>query len=241
MDAHAEDPGRKAIVGFLKAPFELRSYTNLAYLLLAFPLGVIYFVFLVAGLSLGFGLTVVWVGIPILLSVLLASWGLSAIERQLAIHLLGAEVPPMSPISPISQMSLTPPQAAQQTVWQRLGGFLKNPVTWKGLGFLLLKFPLGVATFVLAVTMLATSLALLLTPLLYTVTLDPPEVFFGWYADTLGRALLCSAVGLVLTWVTLNLLNGIAWFWKTLASVALGNASFSAPQDTCPPVLQVVS
>jgi len=225
MDAHAEDPGRKAILGFLRAPLELRSYTNLAYLLLAFPMGLAYFVFLVTGLSLGFGLTIVWVGVPILLLVLLGSWGLAAVERQLAIHLLGAEVPPMSP---------TLPAAAQQTAWQRLGGFLKNPVTWKGLGFLLLKFPLGVAGFVFTITMLAISLALLLTPLFYT--LEPPEVFFGWYADTLSRALLCSVVGLGLTWITLNLLNGIAWFWKTLASVALGDSRFSAPRDPAPPI-----
>ena len=236
MDAHAEDSGRQAILGFLRAPLELRSYTNLAYLILAFPLGLAYFVFLTVGLSLGFGLAIVWVGVPILLLVLLGSWGLATVERQLAITLLGAEVPPMSPPPPMSPMS----PAAQRTLGQRLGDFLKNPVTWKGLGFLLLKFPLGLATFVFAVTLLALSLGLLLTPFFYTL-LDPPEVFFGWYADTLGRALLCSAVGLVLTWVTLNLLNGIAWFWKTLASVALGNASFSAPQDTCPPVLQVVS
>ena len=31
------------------APFRLRTYTNLLYLMLAFPLGVAYFVFLVAG------------------------------------------------------------------------------------------------------------------------------------------------------------------------------------------------
>ncbi len=36
-----------------------QSYLNMIYLLLAFPLGVCYFVFLVTGLSLGIGLLII--------------------------------------------------------------------------------------------------------------------------------------------------------------------------------------
>src|SRR3954468_22489681 len=97
MDAQTDTPGRQAILGLLRAPIELRSYRNLLYLLLAFPLGLTYFLFLVVGLSLGLGLTIIWVGLPVLLLVLLGSRALSALERQLAIGLLGAEVPPMAP------------------------------------------------------------------------------------------------------------------------------------------------
>jgi len=121
---------------------------------------------------------------------------------------------------------MAPPEApGPQALGSRLGGFLKNPVTWKGMGFLLLKFPLGLAGFVFSTTTLAISIAFLLTPFFYTW--NPPELFYGWYADTLTKALLCSALGLGLLWITLNLLNGIAWFWKTLAEAALGQASFA--------------
>ncbi len=216
MDALSENRSRQAILGFLKAPLTLRSYANLAYLLLAFPLGLAYFLFLVVGLSVGFGLAIVWVGVPILFLVLLGSYGLAALERQLAIGLLGAEVPPMAP----------PSAPEPQPFGSRLGNFLKNPVTWKGMGFLLLKFPLGLAGFVFSVTTLAISVAFVLTPFFYAW--DPPEIF-GWYADTPARALLCSLLGLGFLWITLNLLNGLAWFWKTLAQAALGQASFAAP------------
>ncbi len=47
---------------------------------MAFPLGTIYFVFLVAGVSL----SVTLIGIPILLFVLVTSHGLVAFERELA-------------------------------------------------------------------------------------------------------------------------------------------------------------
>jgi hypothetical protein len=48
------------------------TYLNIIYLLLAFPLGTAYFVFLVTGLSLGLGLLIIWIGIPILLFMIVA-------------------------------------------------------------------------------------------------------------------------------------------------------------------------
>ena len=37
-----------------------QTYLNIFYLLLSFPLGIAYFVFLVTGLSVGFGLLIIW-------------------------------------------------------------------------------------------------------------------------------------------------------------------------------------
>src|SRR4051812_46938929 len=88
---------RNPIVRFLSAPVEARSYANLLYLAMSFPLGLAYFVFLTVGLSVGIGLTIVWVGLPILALVIAGSWGMAALERQMAIHLLGVAVPPMMP------------------------------------------------------------------------------------------------------------------------------------------------
>src|SRR3954451_15157042 len=142
---------------FCGAPFRLRTYTNLLYLLLAFPLGLAYFVFLSVGLTTGFGLTIVWIGLPILALVFAGSWGFAAFERQAAILLLGAEIPPMAP----------PPSPEARTALQRAGDFFANPVTWKGMGFLLLKFPLGIVSFVSVVALLPLSSAFLLAPLFW--------------------------------------------------------------------------
>ena len=69
-----------------RAPFfgvvaEPQSYINILYLFLSFPLGIAYFVFLVTGISLGFGLAIIWVGVPILVLVLAGSWALCQLER----------------------------------------------------------------------------------------------------------------------------------------------------------------
>jgi Putative sensor len=211
------------LLRFLRAPFELRTYTNLAYLLLAFPLGLGYFLFLALGLSLGFGLAVIWVGLPLLLLVLLGSWVFAAFERQLALGLLGAEIPPMSQ-----------PAREPRSVAGRLGDLLSNPVTWKGMGFLLLKFPLGVVSFVATTVLLSVSVALTLVPLLYYW--QPADIYADFYEATPGQALLCGLVGLLLGWTSIQLLNGLAWLWKILATVTLGSERFAAPvAESSPP------
>lgn len=214
-DAGITRPRPGALRRFLRAPIEARSYGNLLYLALAFPCGLAYFVFLTVGLSVGLGLTIVWVGLPILALVLAGSFGLAALERQLAIHLLGARVPPMAPPAP-----------AGATFWQRLRAFLANPVTWKGMGYLAVKFPLGLASFVALVTLGSVAGALLFTPFLYTWL---PIELFDRPVDNLGLALACGVAGAVLALVSLNLFNLVAAGWRELARTLLGSARFNAP------------
>lgn len=214
-----------ALVQFFRAPFRLRTYTNLLYLALAFPMGLFYFIFLTVGLSVGAGLTLVWIGIPILALVLTLSWGLAALERQMAIHALGADVPPMTP----------PASTETRTVWQQVKAFFANPVTWKGMAFLALKLPLGMVSFVAIVGLLATSSALLLAPFAWQYGVF--EVDFGYgYVDSLGAAWMCSLFGLGLLFVSLNLLNGLAAVWRWTATFLLGSERF-APASPASPIL----
>ncbi len=75
---------------------QLQTYLNILYLLLAFPLGFGYFLFLVSGLLLGMLIFIMWFGVVILLFVLGVSWVLTVFERELAIRMLGIDIPPMS-------------------------------------------------------------------------------------------------------------------------------------------------
>jgi hypothetical protein len=232
MDTNARDKMTvpDALVHFVKAPFRLRTYTNLLYLMLALPLGLLYFIFLSVGLPLGLGLIIVWIGIPILALVFAGSWGLAALERQLAIAALGADVPPMAP----------PPASETQTFWQRVGAFFSNPVTWKGMAFLLLKFPLGLVSFVATVTLLATSSALLLAPLLWEWGVLDVDVIL-WQVDSLGGAWLCSLFGLGLLWLSLNLLNLLALVWRWAATFLLGSERFAAVPPAAPQLPEAVA
>lgn len=214
-EIHTEQPAPSgAMARFFAAPLQARSYANVLYLLLSFPLGIAYFVFLTVGLALGLGLTIIWVGLPILAVVFAASWGLTALERRMAIHLLGARVPPMAP-----------PSGEQPAgFWKSLEAFFRNPVTWKGMGYLFLKFPLGVASFVVTVFFVSLTAGFLFAPFFYSFG---DMQIFDWYIDTLPEALACSLFGVVLLFVSLNAMNGFAAVWRGMAGWLLGSERFA--------------
>lgn len=189
-----------------------QTYLNIIYLLLSFPLGTTYFVFLVTGLSLGISLLIIWVGIPILLFMLAAWWVLVAFERQLAIWLLHVDIPPMSRET-----------ASGQSAWVRLKIHLRNPVTWKGLAYLFARFPLGILSFVVAFILIALTGALLFAPLTYT---DPAyQIYiFSWQIDTLNEAMICSILGLGVGLISMHVINGMAFVSGRFAILMLGGA-----------------
>jgi uncharacterized RDD family membrane protein YckC len=77
---------------FFKVIKQSRTYMNMLYLLLSYPLGTFYFVFLVTGLSLGIGLTITLFGIPILLGMLLLWREFAKFERYLTKIMLGVDI-----------------------------------------------------------------------------------------------------------------------------------------------------
>jgi hypothetical protein len=185
-----------------------QTYLNLFYLLLAFPLGLIYFILLVTGFSLGFGLLIVWVGLLILAMMLGVWWALIAFERQMAVGLLHVRMGPMEKV--------TQPQAS---LWQQIKSFLSNPVTWKGLVFLIAKFPLGIISFVALVTAFAATGALIVAPFFYPYI----NIDLGFMqVNTLGGAIVAAVVGIFFGFISLHILNGLAYLSGEFARVMLG-------------------
>ncbi|MBT8166380.1 MAG: sensor domain-containing protein [Acidimicrobiia bacterium] len=134
------------------------TYTRALYLLLGLPLGIFYFVFLVTSLSLGVGLVIIWVGVPILFGAVLIWRGLGAVERGLVGGLLGEDIdPPQKPT--IEGTSYA----------KKAKAVLADSYTWRSFAWLLLRFPLGIAGFVLTVVLLSVSIGLLFAPVTLAV------------------------------------------------------------------------
>jgi succinate dehydrogenase/fumarate reductase cytochrome b subunit len=192
-----------------------QAYLNYLYLLLSFPLGIFYFVFLISGLSVGLPLLIIWVGIPILFLVVAGWWLLAAFERQMAIHWLKEDIAPM-----------TKPPSEGGDLWTRFKDYFLNPVTWKGLLYLFLKFPLGIFSFVVLIALTAFTVSFLAMPVLYQAfTALAPQIDFGagfiWYVDSMNDALMATLIGVFLWPVTLHALNGVTWLHAKLAKYLL--------------------
>ena len=202
---------------FFRVMINLQAYLNMIYLFAAFPLSVFYFIFLVSGLSTGLSLLIIWIGIPILLVVGIGWWAMARFERFLAIHWLKENVPVM-----------THPSDQDDDIWAYLKSYIVNPVTWKSLVYLLAKFPLGIGTFVIQVTLVCLTLAFLTMPLTYELI---PNIqisgFFTqggqpvWQVDTMVDALLGTLIGIFLWPLTLQISNGLAWVHAKFARVML--------------------
>jgi hypothetical protein len=164
-----------------------RGWTTLTHNLLGLPLGIAYFTWLVTGLATGLGLAITIVGIPILTLVFATVRPLLAVERGLSNALLGTEIP-ASGLAP-----------AGEGLWGRFKAYWTDSATWRGIGYLLARFPVGLFTFTVAVTSFSAALALVAAPI--SAAFDPLELGFTtideWYAALplvpLGLALIVAS------------------------------------------------
>lgn len=200
-----------------------KTYRNLLYLFLAFPLGLMYFLFLVIGFSVGFATLIVLVGVALLALVVAGWWGFANLERQMANHLLGESIPPLSS-----------PAASGKGMSEALLAHLSNPLTWKSLLYLFLKFPVGILTFII--------LALLFSITAFFSTAIITFNFFNlnveltrdlsWQIDTIGEALLSLPFGILFGFISLHLCNLIARLSGRFASIMLSTPKQIDQQTT---------
>ena len=203
-----------------------KFFGNLVYLLLAMPLGVVYFTILTVGLSLGAGLSITLIGLPILVSMIFVTYMLGDLERSITSILLGVKIakPEARPARDNSARAILTAQ------W-------KNLAFWKELAYLLLlKLPLGILSFTLAVVFVTVPLALMATPVI--VAFFPAVdlmVFSSVRVDTMTEAMVCFAVGLGIGFVSIYLVNGLAWVSGKIAAWGLGRVDDQASAPSYSP------
>lgn len=208
MDA----PRRHPLIDFFAVAVRPRTYGALAYLWLGFPLGLAWFVTLTVGFALGFGLAILWIGFFILAATLALVWLAGGLERQLAIHLLGARVPARLEAEPAPRFRA------------RVGATLTSPALWKGLFFLMARFPAALACWVVSLVSLVVPAAFAALPALYLFA-EPRDVRFDWpwwTVDSFAATLPFGLAGLLGLLVALHLNVALGWVWARMAEWLLG-------------------
>lgn len=214
------------------------------YHILSFILSIIYFVLVVTLISLGVGTVVIWIGVPILIFAFAMIRGIAAIERSMARDMLGAVIP-------------TPQQPTQSGFWARSRAMLADPLTWKSLLYVFIKFPLSIFSFVVTVTLLSLTLGLLLAPLGYMIAtfvlqiigiqtnggdimiieLLTPSITGNFDVIQLLKSMVYTLVGIAFWYLTSYLMRGLSWISAELARVmlsptdAMHNSRYDTAQD----------
>lgn len=187
---------------------------SFAFLVLSFPLGVLWFVLLVTLLAVGVSTAIVWVGLGVLaVAVLLWRAGAHA-ERARVYALLDVWIPAVYRPLPASR---------------RWRARLADGATWRDLVYLLLLFPVGIFEFVLVTTLWATSLGAVTLPVCYrflpTGSWRFPTYGDGpvWFVvDSTVSALPIAALGVVLLALTVRITTGTAAAHARFARYLLG-------------------
>ncbi|MFC9532535.1 sensor histidine kinase [Streptomyces sp. NPDC056975] len=208
-DAVAGERRRRLPAG-LRAPFEARTFRELGYLLLSLPLSIITFVYAVTMVSLGAGLLITFLGIPVLAAALAGARGFAAMERARARALLGVDVGAPVPLRPRTHGPMA---------W--MGAFLKSGESWRNLLYTVVHFPWAVFAFNVALVFWTVGWSLLTYPLWQWVfpmyTGQGGIQLYGdgahnIYLDNPFEITVTAAVGLLITLAT-------PWIIRALASV----------------------
>jgi Putative sensor len=220
---------------------KVRLISAIMYLILSLPLGILYFTWVVVGLSLGLGTLVIWVGIPILALTLVSIRGMVWLERDMVASMLHIQMPRLSRLQP-KNASWKSAVVAQ----------LRDPLAWRGVIYAILKLPLGILSFTLAVTLPVTSLALLFEPLAYLLNISINGAIdsatrghsisfmpFFWYDSGhfemlhFMQSFIGIPLGIVLGLASIYILKGLAQASGELVRALLSPSGYdmSSPKD----------
>ncbi|MFJ2595483.1 sensor histidine kinase [Streptomyces erythrochromogenes] len=212
--------GRGGVGAVLRAPVAGRTWREFAYLLLGLPLSTLYFSLAIAGVSLGAGLLVTFLGVPVLAGVLAMCRGFGRVERARVRALLGADV-----IEPV------PIRAKKSGALAAMGAVLKSGSAWRHALYSVIHFPWAVFGFCLALTFWAAGWAYLLYPLWFWVfpayTEQPGLQLFqngdySFYLDSPAEIALTCLVGLALTLATPWLIRALTTVDRVMVGGLLG-------------------
>ena len=207
-----------------------RAYTSLFFLLLALPTGIIYFVLTVTGLSLSAGFSVLINGVPVCLLFMAICRVVSLAEGRLIEAMTGVRMP-RRPVY----------QGKALGFWARIGEMLKDPRTWTTIAYFILRLPIGILYFVIAVAGLSVSLSLLALPIIGLLAqagwfgMGAVEAFSTaqpeWVFDTAFGIPILGLGGLLLLTSLMHLARGIGRLHAMFAKSMLVARTASSAEE----------
>lgn len=166
------------------------------FLLFTFVTGLFYFCFYLVAIILGLSLSFTVVGVPLLANVLRTTTVFLQFERvQTKIYMDITTEPCVKAVNP------------KVSNWLQAKKELLNRRNWIAIGWLMLKFPVGILSLVSAALLYVAPPVLIAVPFLYPfISLS----IMGATVDTFAKAMMVSAAGIVLMMVSYWLADRLA-------------------------------
>ncbi len=221
-------PESRTLTGQVFRPVvDPRTYLRALHLFAMFPLGIAYFVSLVA--LLAFGGSLIWT-FPGALVVLFTIFGSRLVGDLESII-----------VSRVAETEIKRPPWRTEGVegWRsRLWIRLIDPTTWTGIVYLFIQFPIGIGVFVSLVVSFAISGSFIASPLIIHFTGDPLEMeFAGWslLIDKPVEAIWLIPIGLLMLLFTVHLVTAASALHAVWAKFMLGSRASAIQQSSLPP------
>ncbi|WP_406184247.1 sensor histidine kinase [Streptomyces sp. NBC_01006] len=204
----------------LRAPVEGRTWREFGYLVLGLPLSLLYFSLAITGVSLGAGLLVTFLGVPVLAGVLAMCRGFGRVERGRARAMLGVDIAEPAPI-----------RAQKRGPLAAMGALLKSGSAWRHALYSVIHLPWAVFAFTVALVFWTYGWAFLLYPVWFWVFpayTDWPglQLFqnddYTFYLDSPAEIALAFLVGLAFTLATPWVVRALTTVDRVLIAGLLG-------------------
>ncbi|MFC2015219.1 sensor domain-containing protein [Chloroflexota bacterium] len=205
-----EKDDRPFLSRFFGIFIDLRAWGAFLYLLFSLLTGIIYFTWVVTGISLSAGLIILIIGLPFTGLFILSVRGISLIEGRIVEALLGIRMP-RRPQFHRKGMSL----------WSRFKNIILDKHTWLSIVYMILQLPLGTIYFSVFITLIAVSLSGIALPILQLGFNIPININGGSYYLDGWMLLLAVLAGILLATLTMHLAKYVGHMHGAMAKALL--------------------
>lgn len=191
-----------------------RFFSNLCYLLVSMPLGILYFTFAVTGISLGVGTSIIYIGIPILAITLICAEKIVELEKIIAVKILDKN---------INTVTRNINLIRGEGIVKRMIVIIKDSKKWKSICYCIIKLPISIVHFVVVTCSMTLSLGITFQPVIFAVS-KTMGIDIYKNSITIGKLLgvqnpkaidlfLCPILGIGITFISVKIINALAEKW----------------------------
>jgi len=210
QEAYKEKDERSFLNRFFGVFADPIAWGSFLYLLFSLATGILYFTWVVTGISLSAGLIILIIGLPFTGVFILSVKGISLVEGRIVEALLGIRMPRR-------------PQFHRRNMglWSRFKNIIFDKHTWFSIVYMIIQLPLGTLYFSVFITLIALSLSGIALPILqlgYDIPVNINDA--SYYLDGWMLFLVVIA-GILLATVTMHLAKYVGRMHGALAKALL--------------------